>query len=143
MSNNIFYRVKYGLEKELELLLKINNILDDDYVLTKTEDIYCCVDYILTKKDKIICYIELKSRKNIAHFGELLIGGNKLKSISLLKHKTILLWIDGDTFYYCDFNKKMLEYPTGIICGSSVIYIPKTEMVLGNITSFTKALNNF
>lgn len=141
MSNNIFYKVKYGLEKELELLLKINNILDDDYVLTKTEDVYCCVDYILSKKDKIICYIELKSRKNISHFADLMIGCNKLKSISLLKHKTILLWIDSDIFYYCDFNKKMLEYPTGIICGSNVIYIPKTEMVLGNITSFTEMLN--
>ena len=144
IMSNIFYKVKYGLEKELELLLKINNLLNEAYILTKTADKYCCVDYIFSSKsDNIICYIELKSRKNISHFDDLMIGCCKLKNISLLKYKTILLWVDGDMFYYCDFNKKMLEYPTGIICGSSVLYIPKTDMTTGDLNTFTEMLNNF
>tara|TARA_R110000803_G_scaffold163081_1_gene226763 strand:- start:217 stop:654 length:438 start_codon:yes stop_codon:yes gene_type:complete len=140
-----FCRYDYGFSKEIEMLIKINDLLKDELLLIKTKDKYCCVDYIM-KNEKIphqeaVIYIELKSRRNITNFNDLMIGETKLYNISKLDKPTILLWIDNDKYYYCYFDKKFLKYKNGYCGGSGVIYIPKKEMVVGDLASFVELLN--
>jgi len=151
MIKKEFCKFEYGFSKEIEMLVKINELLDDELVLIKTANKYCCVDFELTNDNKLVCYIELKSRRNIANFNDLMIGETKLYNISKLeqrsddtKHskKTILLWIDGETYYYCYFDEKFLKYRNGYCGGSAVIYIPKTDMTIADINSFVILLNS-
>ncbi len=133
--------IKYGINKELELLVKINDLLNDNLLLIKTQDIYCCIDYKMMCDDELICYIELKSRRGIRSYDDLMIGATKLHNISKLDKPTLLLWIDGNDFYYCYFNNNFMKYKSGFCGSGAVIYIPKNELIIGDLSSFVSFLN--
>tara|TARA_R110000796_G_scaffold20508_1_gene60933 strand:+ start:1190 stop:1639 length:450 start_codon:yes stop_codon:yes gene_type:complete len=142
MTTNVYYRFEYGFGKELELLIKVNELLSGDLNLIKTDDKYCCVDYRFLNDERLICYIELKSRKNISGFADLMIGKTKLYNISKLDKQVILLWVDGSVFYHCVFSDEFLKYKSGYCGGSGVIYIPKSVMTIGNLESFVESLQH-
>jgi len=141
MSKNAFCKFDYGFSKEIEMLVKINELLNDKLILIKTADKYCCVDFELMNGNKLDCYIELKSRRNISSFNDLMIGETKLYNISKLDNKTILLWVDGNKYHYCYFDEKFLRYRNGYCDGSAVIYIPKSDMTIADINSFVNMIN--
>ena len=40
MTTNVYYRFEYGFGKELELLIKVNELLSGDYLYTQKRDDY-------------------------------------------------------------------------------------------------------
>jgi len=133
--------INYGIAKEIELLVKINTMLDDNLLLVKTDDVFCCVDYEFKRDDEIICYVELKSRRGIGGYGDLMIGKSKLNNVAKLDNETVLLWVDGDKYYYCYFQDKYLKYKSGFCGRGAVIYIPKAELIIGDLNTFVSFLN--
>ncbi len=135
--------INYGIAKEIELLVKLNAMIDDNLLLVKTDDVFCCVDYEIQQNDEIICYLELKSRRGIGGYGDLMIGKTKMENISKLDNETVLLWVDADAdkYYYCYYQNKYLKFKSGVCNGSAVIFIPKSELIIGDLNTFVSFLN--
>jgi len=134
MSN--FFRGKFCVDvktdyeqNELIFLDNFENLLGEEYTLTKTADSKCNVDFIVKKCDVVIGYLELKVRNNISAYNSLMIGRIKLHRINQFYRPAIIVWycMKSDTLWCRKFSEDLLNYDTD----GKTYFIPKDVCLVG------------
>lgn len=140
--------LKYGLNKEIQFLFALKQAINNtDITISKTEDIYDCVDFeIYNNTTKRTLFIELKSRRgDISNYNTFFIDKQKLQKIStkFTKIPVILLWIDERrNLYYTFYDDSLLNSEEGYSYGNLTYLIKKNYCSCATIKELATEITN-